>query len=156
MPEITPDLAAQADITGIPDTPDADAVAAPAAPGTPVAPTASPRALALRAELGIHDPAPAVPSRVAELRQEFGLTPAPAPRVAKTPAGAAAADQSDPSWADTLSTAAGNVLPSAGKLFAGMAHAVVNPSETLGNIEQLGKGVVSKAAGALGVTQVAA
>jgi hypothetical protein len=151
--EIIPNLAAQADVPGVPDEP----VAAPApvvAPAAPSAPPAASGARALRAEFGLPDAAPpAAASRVNDLRKEFGLTPTakPAPHAVAKPA--VTAPPAEQNWGDTLTSAVRNAVPSTGALFTGMAHAVLNPSETLGNIEQLGKGVASKAAGALGVTQ---
>ena len=46
-----------------------------------------------------------------------------------------------------------NIVPSVKNMFAGIGHAIVNPTETLGAIKQIGQGAYSKAQGALGVQQ---
>ena len=57
---------------------------------------------------------------------------------------------------DVLSEAASNLGPSAMTAYQGLAHAVTNPTETLGALGQIGSGLYSKAQGALGVQQNAA
>jgi hypothetical protein len=54
---------------------------------------------------------------------------------------------------DVLSEAASNLAPSAMTAYQGLAHAVTNPSETLGAVGQIGSGLYSKAQGALGINQ---
>jgi hypothetical protein len=44
-------------------------------------------------------------------------------------------------------------LPSAGRAISNLAHAVTNPSETWEGVKQIGQGLYSKTAGALGVQQ---
>ena len=57
---------------------------------------------------------------------------------------------------DVLSEAASNLGPSAMTAYKGLAHAVMNPSETLEAAKQIGSGLYSKAQGAVGVKQDAA
>ena len=51
------------------------------------------------------------------------------------------------------SLAGENLVPSAKQAYQGIAHAVTNPTETLGALKQIGSGLYSKAQGALGVQQ---
>jgi hypothetical protein len=54
---------------------------------------------------------------------------------------------------EVAQSAVQNIVPSVGNMFAGIGHAIVNPTETFGAIKQIGQGAYSKAQGALGVQQ---
>jgi hypothetical protein len=56
-------------------------------------------------------------------------------------------------WGDVALGAAKNAIPSTVNLVAGVANAVAHPIDTAQGIYDVGKGAVSKAAGALGVQQ---
>ena len=65
----------------------------------------------------------------------------------------AAAEEPELSWGDTGRQAIRNFFPSAGEALKATGHAIVNPSETLGALSQLGKGFMSQVAGDVGVEQ---
>lgn len=65
----------------------------------------------------------------------------------------AAAEEPELSWGDTGRQAIKNFLPSAGEALKATGHAIVNPSETLGALGQLGKGAMSQLSGAVGFEQ---
>jgi hypothetical protein len=77
---------------------------------------------------------------------------APQPKIAQK----SAEEYANMPIGDVLSEAASNLGPSAMTAYQGLAHAVTNPTETLGALGQIGTGLYSKAQGALGVQQNAA
>lgn len=85
---------------------------------------------------------------------EFSNAPSP---TGKQPAPQKSAEEyANMPIGDVLSEAASNLGPSAMNAYRGLAHAVMNPSETASAIGQIGSGLYSKAQGALGVQQDAA
>lgn len=66
---------------------------------------------------------------------------------------APAPDEPELSWGQTLSGAAHNALPDAKEVLGGIAHSVMHPIQTAEAIGDVGKGLISKVAGAAGVQQ---
>jgi hypothetical protein len=56
-------------------------------------------------------------------------------------------------WSEVAQRGAQNLIPSAKSAWTGLAHAVTNPRETLSSLGQIGQGLYSKAAGAMGAEQ---
>jgi len=63
------------------------------------------------------------------------------------------AEEPELSWGEAGRQAVQNFLPSAGEALKATGHAIVNPTETLGALGQLGKGAASQLAGAAGIDQ---
>jgi hypothetical protein len=95
--------------------------------------------------LSAPDTAPAVPTKVKPQTQPN--------KTIFQDARSAAPENSDMSWGEALSEAGKNILPSIGGVLAATGHAIFNPSETLGALENLGSGIASKVSGAVGVPQ---
>lgn len=56
-------------------------------------------------------------------------------------------------WGDVASQAAKNIIPSTGRAIYGMVQPILHPIDTASNVYGLGKGIYSKAKGALGYEQ---
>lgn len=147
----------------IPDPAFMDAIGAGAAPAP--APEAPPPP-AEAAPTGDDAPDPAFMAALKGATAPAGdhpATPPPAPphvshgptrfQKATAPAPKSAAPAAEPSWGQTLQTAAGNFLPSIGGVWNALGHAVTHPAETVDTLGNLGSGAISQAAGALGVQQ---
>lgn len=102
---------------------------------------------------GLNDPAPSAPApthgavqppHIAPPHHQTRFQAAVAPRPANQP---------EPSWADTLTSAAQNAIPSLSGAAESIIGAVSHPVKTAQALGQLGTGLVSQAAGALGAQQ---
>jgi len=94
----------------------------------------------------------------ATLRRLLGQDDAPAagaslPLAHAPDEGRPVEDYAEMPWADVAASGVKALPSSAGKALTGVAHAVTHPSETIGAIGDVGKGVYSKAVGALGFEQ---
>ena len=93
---------------------------------------------------------------VDEFRSGLSASPVVAPKPQAQPPQEAQPDDTDYAnmpAGEVAHRALEQALPSAGRAISGLAHAVTNPSETWGAVKQIGQGLYSKAAGAVGAQQ---
>jgi hypothetical protein len=93
-------------------------------------------------------PEPDAATRPAAPHAAHAPTPAVHRGVARAPAGGP-----EPSWGDTFEQAGKNLIPSAGDVIGSTVSAFAHPVQTMESLGALGKGVASKAAGAIGMPQ---